>query len=742
MTVIQKPGQVLNRGRLALRAVVVVLAVFIFVSGLAVAQEEEPVSESPSDGPVIPEVVVEGVIPFADSPDLIWETDSRRYQGKGGLFDGGRRTNLSLFESPSLRSIIDLRELTERAPIDMFQALEREVGVLVQRTQRGAAAPFVRGLTGQQVLILVDGIRMNNATFRLGPNQYFNTIDPGMVDHIEVIRGPQTVLYGSDAFGGVINVVTRRTAEGGTPDGPLKTWYNRYSSADNGFYSRMNWQHYTGDTGIFAGAGYANVNSLDRGGDLGRQPWTDFAQYSGDIRIDRKIAENQMITYSFQQFVQEDVARSDRFPNRLTVFDPQQRTMAYVRLQGAKMGTFFDTYSLTFSYQRQREGSTDRRFSKNYYDVMETDNQSLGMTLVMNTKLSEKDQLVYGADLYYDDVDAFRDRYEFGTNSYLSSPTPKYPDDGLYRQTGAFVQWDHEINDRLSSTAGVRYTRVGAKATPVIDVDDDNDPNTDPVPTNVYIDPTFGDWTASAGLTYELDEDTVLVGSFSEGFRAPNLDDLAATNDNVQQAAADTPSVDLQPERNQSFEIGLRKETDTIRWQASYFWMDIDDMILRTPAGDDGDSILFSRSNRDANINGFEFAGEKRIDDHWTMYGNFAYYLGVDRELDMPLSRIPPTQGILGLRWRSTEKYEYLDFYTWMAKRQDRLNFQDISDNRIPDGGTPGYATFNLRYGTMLSETRHLTIELENILDKDYRVHGSGVDGAGFSLNVQYAVEF
>ncbi|MCH2612521.1 MAG: hypothetical protein MK006_15760, partial [Pirellulales bacterium] len=85
MTVIQKPEQVLNWGRLAIRAVVVV-AVFVFVSGLAVAQEEEPVSESPSDGPVIPEVVVEGVIPFADSPDLIWETDSRRYQGNGGLF--------------------------------------------------------------------------------------------------------------------------------------------------------------------------------------------------------------------------------------------------------------------------------------------------------------------------------------------------------------------------------------------------------------------------------------------------------------------------------------------------------------------------------------------------------------------------------------------------------------------------------------------------------------------------------
>ena len=104
--------------------------------------------------------------------------------------------------SRGLDTIIDRRQLRERAPVDMFQAIEQEVGVLVQRTQRGAAAPFIRGLTGQQVLILVDGIRLNNATFRQGPNQYFNTIDPGMVERIEVLRGPQSVLYGADAIGG------------------------------------------------------------------------------------------------------------------------------------------------------------------------------------------------------------------------------------------------------------------------------------------------------------------------------------------------------------------------------------------------------------------------------------------------------------------------------------------------------------------------------------------------------------
>lgn len=87
----------------------------------------------------------------------------------------------------------------------MFQALQNEVGVLMQSMAAGQASPFIRGLTGRQVLLLVDGIRLNNSVYRRGPNQYFNTIDPGMVDHIEVLRGRGSVLWGSDAIGGAIN---------------------------------------------------------------------------------------------------------------------------------------------------------------------------------------------------------------------------------------------------------------------------------------------------------------------------------------------------------------------------------------------------------------------------------------------------------------------------------------------------------------------------------------------------------
>jgi hemoglobin/transferrin/lactoferrin receptor protein len=377
----------------------------------------------------------------------------------------------------------------------------------------------------------------------------------------------------------------------------------------------------------------------------------------------------------------------------------------YLRMQGHEMNNFFDKYSLTFSYHRQREQVNDRRLSQTYFEESETDNNAFGFSLLMGTDLADQSHLTYGVDMYNDVVDSFKNRFEATTGDFLSARNPAYPDDGWSRQTGAFVQYDKQLNDRLGVTTGTRFTRSHIQATPILKVDDDGDPLTDPVDTPVHISPSFDNWSASGGFAYQLNADLMLVGSISEGFRAPNLDDLASNNDNVQQAA-------------------------------------IDNMILRTPTGTDGTSVLFSRSNRDSKINGFEFYAEQRVDDNWTLYGNFSYILGQDQVFNEPLSRIPPTQGIMGLRWRNSDKYEYLDFYAWMVRPQDRLNFQDISDSRIPDSGTPGYATFNVRYGTMLSDTKRITVELENILDQAYRVHGSGVDGAGFSANVQYSFEF
>ncbi len=694
--------------------------------------EQEVVPADPDEP--LPEI---DVTPDPDEPLSPWLRRGLE-QAEPGLFEGGSRSRRSIWEDPSHRTRIDLQQLQERAPADMFQALEREVGVLMQRTQRGAAAPFIRGLTGQQVLILVDGIRLNNATFRIGPNQYFNTIDPGMVDHIEVLRGPQTVLYGADAIGGVINVVTRDAARQFSSYYQAGQWTHRYSSADNGYTTRWNIEGSTTNASMFAGGGYGNINNLDRGGNLGRQPWTDYAHYSGDIKFNYLVDELHMLTVALQHYEQEDVARSDRHPNRLTVFDPQQRSMIYLRYQGANLPYLFDRYSFTVSYHRQRQGSSDHRLSTSNLDMGEVDNHSFGISHLMSTDLWEFGQLTYGFDHYHDEVDSFKNRFDSTTGSFVGTRTPTYPDDSRYEQTGAFLQWDVDLSPRVSAVAGVRYSHIAAAATPIVDVDHDNDPGTPDVPTPVDINPTFDNWSASIGINYQVDEQWLLVSSISEGFRAPNLDDLAATNENVQQSSADTPSIDLQPEQSLSYDVGIKLQRPCLRAEFYYFWMDIDNMILRTPAGSSGSTTLFSRTNRDSHINGLEWSAQYDILENWTCYGQMSYYLGTDLVRNEPLSRIPPTQGVVGLRWQDPCCNQSFDFFAWMVRRQDRLNFQDISDKRIPDGGTPGFATLNLRWSSMYSDSQRIMLELENLLDRAYRVHGSGVDGAGISANIGY----
>lgn len=665
--------------------------------------------------------------------------DPRSLMNYGDQFDGGSRTPLSVFDDPAHRTVVDLQQLTERAPSEMFDAIQREVGVMVQRTQRGAAAPFIRGLTGQQVLILIDGIRLNNATFRAGPNQYFNTIDPGMVERIEIVRGPQAVLYGSDAIGGVINVVTRSASNRFSAYGAGGAWINRYSSSDNGYYTRANVEGTTSNVAFFGGGGYANFNELDRGGSLGRQDGTAYSHYAGDGKVDFLLDENSMLTVAYHQFVQEDVTRSDRLPSRLTIFDPQQRTLAYVRFQGIDFNGWFDRMMFTVSYQRQKQGVFDQRLNTNNVDRSEVDNHSFGINLLMASDLGPIGRLTYGVDMNYDTLNAVKDRYDATTGLFSGSRIPTYPPDGVYAQTGVFGQWNVDVTPRLSAQSGVRYTHVYAGATPVVNVDDDDDPNTDPILTPVRIEPTFDNWSASGSLGYELAPGLKAIASVAQGFRAPNLDDLAANNDNVQQDAADTPSVNLRPEESVSYDVGLKAEGGGIRGQAFYFWTDIDNMILRTPVDTGSTTTLFSRSNRDSRVNGLELAAACDMGANWELYGNISYFLGEDLVRGEPLSRIPPTQGILGARW-SNACNSYLDFFAWMSDRQDRLNFQDVSDSRIPDGGTPGFATFNVRMGRQLTPYQSISLNLENLFDKAYRVHGSGVDGPGFTAIVSYTL--
>ena len=287
----------------------------------------------------------------------------------GGLDGGTRGGPISLFENPRSIDVVTEQDITERAPTDMGAALELTPGVMIQRTGRGQSSPFIRGLTGNQVLILVDGVRMTNATFRAGPNQYFNTIDPNMVERVDVIRGPGSVLYGGDAIGGVINVITKKSTITGY-DWTTGTTTQRFSSADLGYTGRVNVEGSVGRSGIFAGGGYGTYNDLDIGGapdtppgfDPGRQPATSWRYNSADLKFNYAVTEFDEFVFGWQYYEAEDVFRTDRFvQDRETIFDPQRRDLLFVRMQGTGNNTPISSYQITGSLHRTKEGRRDER---------------------------------------------------------------------------------------------------------------------------------------------------------------------------------------------------------------------------------------------------------------------------------------------------------------------------------------------------------------------------------------------
>ena len=684
------------------------------------------VNEAPRGTTNIP-TVDDSIDYFSGFPDL-----SDRQFGQIGEFSentGILRNQISLFDTPAAASIRGRQELLARQAPDMFQALQNEVGVLMQSTAAGQASPFIRGLTGQQVLILIDGIRLNYSTFRRGPNQYFNTIDPGMVDHLEILRGQGSVLWGSDAIGGAINVVTR---------GPDTHWgmfhgdyFGReftqyYKTSTSAPYSRLNIEGWVGNVGAFGGASFLNVRDIDTGFDnFGRQPGTNYQHYAGDIKFNFLLDPNQMLTVSLQHFEQEDVPRSDRFPGfpldrgglnslaNVRFFDPQQRDLAYLRYQALYPHELIDAFTFTASYHRQREiqtrGVPTTRFQ-------ETDVETTGLNLVASRDYDQFGKWTIGADWYYDDIDS-----PFGG----AAGGPIIPDDAYYERIGAFLNWDVKLTERLNANAGVRYESINTSGTPII------------AGNPVFIKPNYQDWVGQVGMVYELNPSLHLVGSISEGFRAPNLDDLMANNPNVLQVGQSLPSLGLVPERSVNYEVGLKSNYDRLRTQTFVYWMDLQNNMVSITAAPN----TFATANQDSLIQGVEFDGEYLLQNGWELYGNFWYTFGKNLVTQAPLSRIPPAQGILGLRWRDPSIHSYFVIYTWMSTRQDRLDpVRDVTDERIPIGGTPGFATLNMRMGRAFGayDEHRVSLSLENITDQPYLVHGSGVLGTGFTARFGY----
>ena len=217
------------------------------------------------------------------------------------------RTETALAEVPYSSAVVDRETMQQTAPRTTPDALRGLPSVMVQKTGYGQGSPYLRGFTGFRTLMMVEGIRLNNSTFRDGPNQYWNTVDPWSVDRYETVMGPASVLYGSDAVGGAVNALTLAPPEWAGQPTYERTLSYRGATADESHQARAGIRaRATENLGVAAGFTWKKFNDVRGGDEVGRQRHTGYDETDFDLRADYDLNENTALTLAHQQVDQDD----------------------------------------------------------------------------------------------------------------------------------------------------------------------------------------------------------------------------------------------------------------------------------------------------------------------------------------------------------------------------------------------------------------------------------------------------
>lgn len=657
----------------------------------------------------------------------------------------GTRREQRQINSPRSMSVITAEELRRRNYRTIPDALNSLAGVMTQYTNYGGGSPIIRGLIGNRILILIDGIRINNAIYRLGPNQYLNTIDINRVERIEVVRGPGSVLYGSDALGGLINIITKkpesRAGGGGSPEFHAGLGA-RLSSEDRGVSSRAQLEAGAGRWSMTGGVSLKRFGDLRAGGPVGRQLNTGYDEASGDMKVNYSLAPGREFTASVEHLQQEDVRRTDVLRAGASDlrydWSPQLRQMLLLQYKHGQTGPFIDEWQVSFTSQRHLENINQIPASRPtslrmYDDRVRTE----GLVLQITSHRGERHVFTYGLDYYVDRVSSARNDLNLLSRGVTAAKS-RFADGSRFRSVGAFLQDEIQLNPDLTVNLRARYSRFDLHAT-----------ISDAATGTVAIDNEPAALTAGAYVSRRLKPGLFLVGGVGQGFRAPNVDDATIVGSFA--SGFEVPNASLQPEHATNYEAGLKYQSKRLSGTASAYWSRFDNLIDRGPGSylglpyldlngnrirDRGEEAIFQRMNMGrARIAGTELDGHVQLTRAWSAWANASWIHGVDTLQQAPLTRIPPAKGETGLRWQ-TQRHIWLEPWLFYAWRQTRLSSADRADPRIARNGTPGFALAGIRAGVPLGGIGVLTLQFGNLANKAYRQHGSGIDGAGRSVDI------
>jgi len=563
------------------------------------------------------------------------------------------------------------------------EALMNSTGVFVQKSTHGAGSPFVRGLTGNQTLILIDGIRLNNSTFRYGPNQYLNTIDPFSLDRIEVLRGSGSVAYGSDALGGTVQLFTLN------PEFSEKLTVkanalSRFASSDMEKTLHTELKIASKNIAIKSGLSIRDFGDIVGGDTTGRQSPSGYKELAFDFKVKLLLSKNWESVFSHQSVEQKGIPLFYRLKLEsfaINEFNPQKRNLSYFQLNGKTDHDLLKSINFTASIQNTFEQRNSQKNGSNTLRI-ETDKvQTLGLTANVISTIRNNWTASSGIEFYQDLVNSDRVDQNTQTNSAIKS-RGLYPDNSKFQSYAIYSlhqfqqgNWQLNFGGRMNGfNISISDANLGS----------------------VNVEPKA--LVGNIALAYGISKNATLYSSYSTGFRAPNIDDMGTLG--IVDFRYELPTYNLNPEKSYNFELGYKLRKDKFATSLAFFNTELKDLITRVKVENqqiNGINVYRKENTEKAYIRGFEAEMEYLLSNSLKFSGNVSYTFGQNETKNEPVRRIPPMNGKMGIEYRKNNFF--LRPEVWFASEQTRLAQGDKDDIRIGKEGTKGWITTNIFTG-------------------------------------------
>jgi hemoglobin/transferrin/lactoferrin receptor protein len=649
--------------------------------------------------------------------------------------------------------------------------------VFVQKSQQGGGSPMMRGFSANRLLLVVDGIRMNNALFRSGNLQNVVSLDANMIEASEVSLGPGSVTYGSDALGGVLNFSTFKprlsTGKEWLSGHSFKTGYSsanfaktihgrvgfgrqKWGTLISGTYSDFD-NLKMGSAGPdeylrkeYAVSGYFNgVDSVVRNKDPRYQVYSGYHQlnlmskfrFMPSPKIDINLGYHFSATGNVPRYDRLIVYRGGKLRYGDWYYGPQKWTMLSGQLEWLANSPVFDRLTVISGYQRFAESRLDRNLNSSVLFHREETVTAGTLTLDFIKSAGEKVSLMYGLEFAHNLVGSSGESEDLLTLMVMPV-NPRYPDGSTYRTKAFYMSGRIGIHPDVTFNSGIRFT-----ATRINGMFD----------SRFYNFPIDGFHSANralngnAGFTWKPATAWKVNLVASSGFRSPNIDDMAKVFDS-EPGNVIVPNTALKPEYayNLEFRI-LRSLYSRSKLEFSVFntWL-TNAMVRRDFTFNGSDSILYNGINSkvealvnadNARISGASLLFDYPLGNRLLFKSNFTYIRGKDSDGNA-LRHIPPAFGTSGLAFNSEKwgaeintNYNGSISFSRLApdeRSKDYLYLKDEKGNPY----SPSWWTLNFVSVWHLSEHWKISFGLENMLNKRYRPYSSGIVAGGRSISI------